>query len=428
MINRSFFGLAKPRLKYPVVESYAQDGVKEIPLPRKVTLFLKGLNITGNDLILKRGDKVKTGQKLQLMEQGPDYLISPVTGNIASISEYTGYFREALTAISIDADEEDEWAPELIEAEEAPILKKSLDFLGSLPGKPDFASLLSAQPSVTTIVINGVDQDLFVTKNQLIVETQIERLKEGIRLLKDIIPGAKALIAVSPPLSSQAVNTGVEVKVVKPSYPDTLPKIIVKNLVGKEVAQGKTCEETGVGFMSAEAVVALALAFSEGKLPVTKMLTVIGKDNSAVNVRARIGTPVGDILKALGIETGHGDALVLGGPMAGQAIYSEDTPILYDTDALMVQDKEQIVRSSDTHCVNCGECVRACPARVPANMLIRLLENGLYEEAVEQYDLLSCIECGLCSYVCIAQIPVFHYIMLGKYEFAQIKRAEGANV
>ena len=86
------------------------------------------------------------------------------------------------------------------------------------------------------------------------------------------------------------------------------------------------------------------------------------------------------------------------------------------------------MQSSDTHCVNCGECVRACPARIPVNMLIRLLENGLYEEAVERYDLLSCIECGLCSYACIAQIPVFHYIMLGKYEFAQMKSAEGANV
>lgn len=428
MIKRSFFGLAKPRLKYPVVESYAQDVVKDIPLPRKVTLFLKGLNTIGNDLILKKGDKVKTGQKLQLMEQGPDYIISSVTGNIASISEYTGYLSEALTAISIDADQEDEWAQELSEAEETPLLEKALDFLSSLPGKPDFASLLSAQPPVTTIIVNGIDQDLFITKNQLIVKTQIERLKEGIGHLKKIIPGARMLIAVPPPLSSQAVNTGVEVKVVKPSYPDTLPKIIMKNLIGKEVAPGKTCEEMGVGFVSAEAVVALAGALAEGKVPVTKMLTVIGKDNAAVNVRVRIGTPVSDILKALQIETSHGDTLVLGGPMAGQAIYSEDTPVLYDTDALMVQDRGQIVQSSDTHCVNCGECVRACPARIPVNMLIRLLENGLYEEAVERYDLLSCIECGLCSYACIAQIPVFHYIMLGKYEFAQMKSAEGANV
>ncbi|MFH1292663.1 MAG: 4Fe-4S dicluster domain-containing protein, partial [Pseudomonadota bacterium] len=78
-------------------------------------------------------------------------------------------------------------------------------------------------------------------------------------------------------------------------------------------------------------------------------------------------------------------------------------------------------------CINCGECVRACPARIPVNMLIRVLENGLYEEAAEEYDLLSCIECGLCSYVCTARIPIFHYIMLGKSEFARIETMEESN-
>ena len=57
-------------------------------------------------------------------------------------------------------------------------------------------------------------------------------------------------------------------------------------------------------------------------------------------------------------------------------------------------------------------------------MLVRLLENGLYEEAAEQYDLFSCIECGICSYVCMARIPLFHYIMLGKFEIARSGTAE----
>ena len=57
-------------------------------------------------------------------------------------------------------------------------------------------------------------------------------------------------------------------------------------------------------------------------------------------------------------------------------------------------------------------------------MLVRLLENGLYEEAANDYDLLSCIECGLCTYVCVAKIPIFHYIMLGKHEYARINNAE----
>ena len=60
-------------------------------------------------------------------------------------------------------------------------------------------------------------------------------------------------------------------------------------------------------------------------------------------------------------------------------------------------------------------------------MLIRLLENAHYEEAVDDYDLLSCIECGLCAFVCEARIPMFHYIMLGKYEYDKLKSVEENN-
>ena len=113
--------------------------------------------------------------------------------------------------------------------------------------------------------------------------------------------------------------------------------------------------------------------------------------------------------------------------MTGRTVFSEETPVLHDTDAIMVQDHKEVVLNSDCHCVNCGACVRACPARIPVNMLVRLLENDLYEEAATSYDLLSCVECGLCSYVCMAHIPIYHYIMLGKVELACAKSAEESN-
>ena len=44
----------------------------------------------------------------------------------------------------------------------------------------------------------------------------------------------------------------------------------------------------GVGFINAEAVVALANAFSNGKIPVSKVLSVVDKDCNTVSVRANI--------------------------------------------------------------------------------------------------------------------------------------------
>ena len=404
-----------------------REPVKEVPLPRRVTLFVRQADLRNGDLILKIGDKVRTGQKLRLLEEDNGYLISTVTGTIADISDYTGYLAQNYSRISIDTAEEDHWDDEFDRGDRAPTAENVLEFLRCIPGASDLASLLDRKPPLDTIIIRGIDKEPLITTNQLVLKAEIEGLSRGVDYLRGITGTSKIIIVVPPNLASQAKKTGAEVRVIDPVYPNALPHIIMKNILGKIPLAGKSCEDTGAGFINAEAVMALANAFIKGKLPVNKMLTVIKKDNTRVNVIARIGTPVKDILDTLQIETGHGDRLILGGPMTGNSIYSLDMPVLADTDAVMIQDKSRIIENSESHCVNCGECVRVCPATVPVNMLVRVLENGLYEEAVSQYDLLSCIECGLCNLVCIARIPIFHYIMLGKYEFARIKAAEGSN-
>ena len=428
MIKRPFFGLSRPSLKYPVVDTWEADAVKEMPLPPKTTLFLRHPDAGSADFVIRIGDTVKTGQRIQLIKGSEKTFISPVTGAISGISTHTGYLGQAYTSVSIDTAEEDQWDDEFSSSDKIPTRENALKFFRSFPGAPDFASLMDFQHPVNTIAVMGVDIDLLISTNQLIVKNETESLTEGIKYLKEITHTNRIVFIATPgSITRMADETGVEIKEIIPCYPNTLPKLIMKNILGKVALAGKSCEEMGVGFLSAEAVVSLAKAFSKGEMPVDKALTVIDKNNTPVNVRARIGTPVKDILNTLHVETSYGDRLVLGGPMTGRAVHSEDTPVMYDTDAIMVQGKDRIVRASDCQCINCGECVRACPAKIPVNMLVRLLENGLYEEAAEQYDLLSCIECGLCSYVCVARIPVFHYIMLGKYEFARTEGVEESN-
>ncbi len=424
MIKKPFFSLAKPNLKYLV--DHEQETAKEIAMPGKATLLL-GFPETGDEVILKVGDEVKTGQRLKLTENSQDYILSTVTGTITEISKYVGYLGQTYASISMDVADDDQWADEIQEAVKDPNSANINKFLGSLPGKTDFASLFGTNPPINTIVINGIDQDLMVTTNQFVVKTEIEGLIEGVKHLKKITKVGKVIIIVPPGLESQANQTGAEVKVIKPVYPNTLPKMVMSNVLENILPAGRSCEDFGVGFINAEALVALANVFGNGEIPVHKILTVIDKENVPVVVKARIGTPVRDILESLKITTGQGDRLIMGGPMLGTAIYSEDMPVLSDTDAIMVQDTTQVIFNSDGQCVNCGECLKVCPAKVPVNMLIRVLANGLFEEAAKEFDLHSCIECGLCNYVCVARIPVFHHIMLGKHEFARITSLEESN-
>ncbi|MFC1864181.1 4Fe-4S dicluster domain-containing protein [Thermodesulfobacteriota bacterium] len=418
MIKRPFFGLSKPKLEYPSTQGRAMDSVKEIPLPSKVTLLIDQSFSGGTGIGLNLKDKVNTGQKIVVTENGEAAVVSTVTGTVSGISDFTGYLGRKYSSITIETADTDQWAEEKGE---------SLEHLSALPGNKDFASLLNSGTSLDTIVVSGFDNDILVTTNQFTVKNRADDLKKGIEHLKKITKTNKVILIVPQDLKTEGEKTGTDVKAIGASYPDALPAMIMKNVLGKTIPAGKTCRDMGIGFINAESVAALGKAIDQGRVPVSKMLTVIDKGHKTSIVEARVGTPIKDILETLSIKTNEGDRLVLGGPMTGTSVYTEDMPILFDTDAVMIQDSSQIVMTSDNPCINCGECVRVCPTKVPVNMLVRLLENGLYEEAVEEYDLLSCIECGLCSYVCIAKIPLFQYIMLGKSEFDMIKSAEESN-
>ena len=116
-----------------------------------------------------------------------------------------------------------------------------------------------------------------------------------------------------------------------------------------------------------------------------------------------------------------------GGPMTGSAVYALEHPVQPDTDSIIVVDRDKAAYVSDYPCINCGDCIRTCPAKIQVNMLVRFLEANQYEEAADNYDLHSCIECGLCSYVCVSRIPIFQYIKLAKYELERAKTSEVAN-
>jgi electron transport complex protein RnfC len=427
MVKKPFFGFGKPKLKYSVLGSKDKESLIEIPLPSRAMLFFKGSFKAVDDLAIRPGDRVKTGQKLRFSLSGQDYFISPVTGTVKAISPVHGDLREASTSVTIEALAKDQWDDEFTRSGRTASLQNVMRFFHSLPGQPEFGYLLALQPPLKTFVVHGLDKDLMITTHQFAVQAGEEEFNQGLDLVKKISGAERIILLVHPRAASEVPGNGVEVKAMDPVYPDTLPKLVMEKVLGRVVPPGQRCEDMGVGFINAEAVMALGSAYATGLMPVNKILTVVKKDGTAVHAKARVGTPVRDVLNALQVGVAHGDRVVLGGPMSGRALFGDDAPVLYDTDGIMVQDRNDIVKNSDTHCVNCGECVRACPAKIPVNMLIRFLENGIWEEAVDRYDLLSCVECGLCSYVCPARIPLFQHIMLGKHEFSRMKSVEGSH-
>ena len=426
MMKRSFFSVTAPRLQLDSMPGVLPDAVR-IKTPGRIMLLIEDCAENGQAMQIQKGDPVKTGQKLSLTPASEAYAISTVTGTITNIEPFPGESGRQYTAVSVAASKNSVIDQGFADYCNNPSLESAVHLLGCLPGSPAFDIFRNADKPIQTIVINAMDQDLFVISAQYALKAFYHELIQGIRHLKTLTGVDRVVIAAPRDAIQGYGDIGASVISIGKGYPEGLPHLIAQRVAGHEIPVGKDLQDLGMAFLSVEAVASLGRSMENRMMADTKLVTFLDKNGNRSLVSVTIGTPLRDIFKHFRLSLNHQDRIIIGGPLNGYSVYTDAFPVRPDTDAVLVQEKDDIALASDYPCINCGDCIRVCPARVPVSMLIRLIEAGQYEDAAQNYDLYSCLECGLCSYVCVSRIPIYQSIKLAKYELARAATAEAAD-
>ena len=185
-----------------------------------------------------------------------------------------------------------------------------------------------------------------------------------------------------------------------------------EELISKFFGKGVKNEEVIVEDILS--LVYLGECFLSGQPHLDEYVVVSGsaiKEN--VLLKVKLGTTLDEVLETLGGNKEELGKVVVGGALGGIPQFSDDSAISYNAKAILFLNTKDATKATESPCIRCAKCLRACPEGLNPIKLMELWERGEKEEFLK-FGGNKCIECGLCSYVCPSKIEVANKIVTAK--------------
>lgn len=281
--------------------------------------------------------------------------------------------------------------------------------------------------TIDTLLVNVAECEPYVTSDHREALENGRNVLEGVYHVKEILGVQRVIIAVEDnkpdviqKLSEIADDPKrdpldqVRVLPLKSRYPQGAEKVLVQACTGRKVPAGKLPADVGCLVMNIGSLSFLASYMRTGMPLTLKRVTL---DGSAIahpqNVIVPVGTPIKDVVAFCGGYKAEPKKLIMGGPMMGVAITSDELPILKQNNAILAFDQREAQLRQPTACIRCGRCVAACPMHLMPTKLEQAVERQDVE-ALQSLDIMTCMECGCCSFSCPAGRRLVQAIRLGK--------------
>ncbi len=421
----------------------AKSGIRDLPLPKAVTIPLSQHLGSPSKPVVEAGEHVKTGQLIAKSEGYVSSNIhSSVSGKITKIDAFidsSGYKRKAIL-INV---EDDQWLENIARNKEVirefslsseeiinKIIEAGIVGLGGATFPTHVKLNIPRGKKTEYLIVNGIECEPYLTADHALMLEHGEELMVGIQLLKKALKVEKALIgiennkadAISHIAALAKKYEGIDIYTLKVKYPQGGEKQLIIALLDREVPSGCLPIDIGVVEFNVGTTLAVYEAVQKNKPLFERIVTLTGKSvKNPSNFRVRIGTPVSLLIEEAGGLPGDTGKIVYGGPMMGKALNDLSVPVTKGCSGILILPESESLRKKTEPCIRCSKCVSVCPMGLEPYLLMGLSQKNLYER-LESDKVLDCIECGSCSYICPSNRPLLDYIRLGKAAVSKIIR------
>jgi len=287
------------------------------------------------------------------------------------------------------------------------------------------ARKLAAASAAPVVLLNGAECEPYISCDDVLLRERAERVVAGGQLLLAALGAQRCIIALKTDMPEArnalyhalqvAADPRVVLSVVTAKYPAGGERQLIELVLGREVPAGGHPGDVGVLCQNVGTAAALADFFERGQPLISRIVTITGGGvNQPRNIEARIGTRVSDLIALAGGYEGEPQRLIMGGPMMGVALASDELPITSATNCLIAATAGEF--GGDTHempCIRCGDCIEACPAGLQPQELLMAAIAGSRAD-LSTLGVTECIECGGCDYVCPSHIPLTRHFIAAK--------------
>jgi len=395
--------------------------------------------------VVEPGDMVQEGQ---LIGKADGFISanvhSSVPGKVVEIAEYPTVFSKSGKCIVIEANgsfsssgkTQDKISWEGMSSET--LLQRIGDAGIVGMGGAAFPTSVKLSPprekNIDTLVINGAECEPYLTVDDMLMRTYPEEIIEGISISLKVLNIDTAYIGIekNKPQAIQIMRDAVQNKALKEKiiivplktkYPQGGEKQLIYSILKREVPSGGLPMEVGVVVQNVGTAFAIREAVVFGKPLFERFVTITGTIvNRPGNYKIKLGTRISDIIEECGGLKEEPAKIVMGGPMCGITLFSNDVPVIKGTSGIIFLSAGEISVQEFSPCIRCGRCVSACPSNLLPCDLANAVESDRYDlvQALNPFD---CIMCSACSFVCPSRRPISHFIKTAQEKLRRKKSA-----